>query len=803
MLTDLRYALRTLTKNPGFTAIAVVTLALGIGANTAIFSVVNGVLLRPLPFRDPDRIVNVWMSTKDEPRGNHAAADFIDLQHGNQSLVALAGYRSNLFSAAARGGEPAQLEGEYVTIDFFDVLGVSAALGRTFTRSTDASSREPVVVLSDGAWRQLFTRSTQAIGERIRVNGEPHTVLGVLPPRTEWPESSRIWVLSAKPVPPSPIDMPEDQSAREVQYFNAIGRVKPGVSVEQAQQDLHRVALGIQQQHPRVAGFRDVRIGAIREDIVRDIESGLLVLQFAVGLVLLIACANVSSLLIARATARQRELAIRAALGAMRGRLIRQLLTESLVLGAIGGLAGLLLGAWLMTLLVRVLPEAVPRAANISLDRVVAVSTLLTALLTGALFGVLPALQASRADGNSALKRAGERGSAGRARGRATLVIAEIALTLVLLVAAGLLLNSFLRLERVDSGMRPENVTVSSLVLPQSRYPKSASQIEVYRRVVEGLSQRGEIQSVGVGFPGPLRGNNASAHFEIENRPSGAERPFAHLGAVSGGFFGAMGIPLVAGRTFTESDRADAPGVAIVSVTLARKYWPGENALGKRLRFDESDTAWATVVGIVGDVRQLSLEELPPPILYMSYQQFPLPFTNVAVRSSAPPDTVERLVRAQLTAIDPDLPPGEMSTLQGVLDRSVEQPRFRTLLLSAFAMVALVLAATGVYGLISYTVVQRTREIGIRIALGAQPRQVMIPVLREAVVLAAAGIAIGLLAALASGRVLRGFLFAVQPTDPLTLVSVAFVLLTVALAASYLPSRRTLRVDPVSSLRSE
>jgi putative ABC transport system permease protein len=385
------------------------------------------------------------------------------------------------------------------------------------------------------------------------------------------------------------------------------------------------------------------------------------------------------------------------------------------------------------------------------------------------------------------------------------MVIAEIALTLVLLVAAGLLLNSFLRLERVDSGMRPENVTVSALALPQSRYPKSGNQIEVYRRVVEGLSQRGEVQSVGIGFPGPLRGSNASAHFEIENQPlnAGAERPFAHLGSVSGGYFAAMGIPLVAGRTFTESDRANAAGVAIVSIGLARKYWPGENALGKRLRFDESADGWASVVGIVGDVRQLGLEEQPPPILYMPYQQFALPFTNVAVRSSAPPETIQRLIKAQLTTIDPDLPPGDMSTLQGVIDRSVEQPRFRTLLLSAFAIVALVLAATGVYGLISYTVAQRTREIGIRIALGAQPRQVMIPVLGEAVVLAAAGIAIGLLAALASGRVLRGFLFGVEPTDPLTLASVAGVLLTVALAASYLPSRRTLRVDPVSSLRSE
>jgi putative ABC transport system permease protein len=805
MFTDFRYALRTLSKSSGFAVIAILTLALGIGANTAIFSVVNGVLLRPLPFRDSDRIVDVWTSTKDEQRGNHSAGDFIDLQQSNQSLAALAGYRSNLFSAAARGREPVQLAGEYVTVDFFDVLGVSAAVGRTFTRASDGGSRESFVVLSDEAWHQLFTRDAHAVGERIRVNGEPHTVLGVLRPKTEWPQSARIWILSSKPVPPSPIESSDAQTEREVQYFNAIARLKPGITLQQGQQDVHRVALDIHKQHPRSAGARDIRLAPIREGLLGGVKSGLLVLQFAVGLVLLIACANVSSLLIARATARRRELAIRAALGARRGRLIRQLLTESLVLSVIGGLAGVLLGTWLTTLLVRVLPEAVPRAGEIAMDRIVAFSTLLTALVTGALFGVMPALQASRADANAALKQAGERGSAGRARARAAMVTSEIALTLVLLVGAGLLLNSFLRLAHVDSGMGPENVTVAGLVLPQSRYPKAASQIEVYRRVVEGLSRHGEVQAVGVGFPGPLRGSNASAHFEIERRRSAdrSDRPFAHIGTVSGGYFAAMGVPLLAGRTFTESDTATAPGVAIVSVTLARKYWPGENPLGRRLRFDESDNNWATVVGVVGDVRQLGLDELPPPIVYMSYQQFPLPFTNIAVRSTAAAEAIERFVRAQLAAIDPDLPPNDISTLQGVLDRSVDQPRFRTLLLIAFAVLALVLAAIGVYGLISYSVAQRTREIGIRLALGAQPRQVMIPVLREAIALALAGIGIGLIAALASGRVLSGFLFDVRPTDPLTLASVALLLLTVAVSASYIPSRRTLRIDPVSALRAE
>ena len=807
MLNDLRYAARTLLKNPGFTLVAVATLALGIGANTAIFSVVNGVLLRPLPFPEPDRIVRVWTSTPDEQRSNHSAGDFIDLRREQQSLQAVAGYRSLLFTVAARTGDASQLAGAFVTAEFFDVLGVPAAFGRRFSAAQDTAAGERRVVLSRHAFTQLYGDQADVVGQALRVNGQTHTLVGVLPAGSGWPAGADVWVLSDKEVPPSPLDLPAQAADREVRYFEAIARLKPGITLVQAQQDVSRVATLIHGRSAPTAAPRDIRLFDLREDIIGDVRFGLLVLQAAVGLVLVIACANVASLLIARASGRRRELAIRAALGAGRARLVRQLLTESALLGIAGGFVGLLVGSWMIGLLTHVLPDNVPRAEAISLDRVVAGLTILTALATGLLFGVMPALQASHAPAQAALKQGGDRGGTSGVRtfARSALVVGEVALTLVLLAGAGLLLNSLLRLQRVDSGLQPENLTIAALVIPQSRYPTAASQIDVYRRLIEGLAPRAGIQAVGVGFPGPLRGGNASGSFAIDGRNSvGAARPFANLGSVSGGYFRAMGIPLIAGRTFADSDGADAAPVAIASTAMVRKYWPGENPIGKRLRFDDDPKVpWSTIVGVVGDVRQLGLDQEPPPILYMPYQQFPLPFTNVSIRSSAPAGTIAALVRAELAAIDPDLPPGDVRSLRDLLDNSIAQPRFRTLLVTAFALVALLLAAVGVYGLISYSVAQRTREIGIRMALGARPRQVLGQIMREGLMLALAGVGLGLIGALLAARVISTFLFGVQAYDPLTFGSVALILLAVASLASYVPSRRALNVDPVRALRAD
>jgi putative ABC transport system permease protein len=638
----------------------------------------------------------------------------------------------------------------------------------------------------------------------VRVNGEPHTVFGVLPPGVAWPERARIWVLSRGAVPPSPLDLSDPAADREVRYFEAIGRLRPGVTLAQARDDLARLSERIQARHEITSAQRTIRVGSLDEQIVGDARPALLIMQGAVGLVLLIACANISSLFIARATGRKQELAIRAALGAGRGRLMRQLLVESVLMGSLGAMAGLLLGSWLIVLLVGILPDGIPRVEGIGLDRTVAVVALIVGVGCGILFGTLPALQASRVDGGAALSSRSERTSTGRARGRSALVVAEIALTLVLLVAAGLLINSFLRLQRVDSGFATEHVTIMSLAVPQSRYATGPSQAELYRRLVEGLAARPEVQAVGVGFPGPLRGDNAKGAFYIEGRADaqGDDRAFALIGSVSGGYFGALGIPLLAGRTFADGDAATAPEVAVVSAEFARRYWPDQNAVGKRLRFDPN-ADWRTVVGVVGDARQLGLHEGAPPVLYIPYTQFPLPFTNLAVRSTAPAGAVASLMRAQVAAVDPALPSGEISNLQGILDRSVAEPRFRSFLLGAFASIALVLAAVGVYGLISYSVTQRRREIGIRVALGAVPGQVLLAILREGVLLAAIGIVIGLAGAWAAARVLSRFLFGVSAADPLTFAAVSMVLLVVSCLASYIPSRRALRVDPVVALRAE
>ena len=693
----MRYAIRTLLKSPGFSLVAITTIALGIAANTAIFSVVNGVLLRPLPFPDEARIVRVTSATADERQSNHSAGDFLDVQRSVQTLSAMAGYRLEVSAVSVTAGEPAQVPTAWVTADFFDVLGARPLLGRTFTKAQDNASGEKLAILTYSSWRQLFNGDESVIGRPLRVNGQSYILTGVMPRNVEWPHEVRMWLLSPTVVPPSPIDMKDPLTNRDVRYMEAIGRLKPGVTMAAVRDDLHAIAVRIQQQHAETSAGRDLRATPIREELIGDVRGALLMIQGAVGLVLLIACANVSSLLIARATGRRRELAIRAALGASRGHLVRQLLAESLVLGIVGGIAGLLASSWLVGLLLRLMPEGLPQADAVRLDGTVAAAAVVMSLVTGLLFGMLPALQASRAQASSVIKESGERGST-RARGRAVLVVAEIALTLVLLVGAGLLANSFLRLQRVDPGFRTEHATIAELTVPQQRYPKGEDQTRVYRRLLEGLVERPEFQAVGVGFPGPLHGSNASASFFIEGRSSTSksDRPFAYIGTVSGGYFPAMGIPVVAGRTFQDRDTENAPQVAIVNTAMAKRYWPGENPVGKRLRFeDRADEPWFTVVGLVGDARQLGLSEDVPPLLYIPYEQFALPFTSVVVRSNLSTAAVASVLKSQLAAIDPDMPFGDIMPLESMVARSVDEPRFRALLIGIFALLALVLAAVG------------------------------------------------------------------------------------------------------------
>ena len=802
----MRYAVRTLLRTPGFTLIAIATIALGIAANSTIFSVVNGVLLRPLPFDDEARVVELTTTTASEPRSNYSAGEFTDLVQTARTLEAIAGFREDVTPVSLDGREPVQMDTVWVTPAFFDVFGRRAAIGRAFAAADGPAGGRKIVVLAHGAWEKLFAGDTAAVGRTVRLSGDAYTVAAVMPRDFSWPLGKDVWILSSSAVPPSPVPVADPDTNRDVRYFQAVGRLRAGVALGEAQAELHAIARRQPAADGARAGTRDFVAQPIREQLVGGVRDALLVMQGAVGLVLLIACANVSSLLIARATGRRRELAIRAALGARRGHLVRQMLTESILLGIAGGLCGLLLGSWLMVALRRFVPSGLPRTDGIGLDARVALVTLGASLLVGVLFGLLPALQASRARASQVIKEAGERGSSRRARGRAALVVAEIALTLILLVGAGLLGTSFLRLTRVDPGFRPEQVMLGQFMVPQARYPKREQVISVYTQLVDGLSQRSDLQAVGVGFPAPFRGNNAGGSFWIEGRdvPARGEGPYANIGTVSGGYFAAMGIPLVAGRTFADTDTAGAPPVAIVSEALARKHFPGENPVGKRIRFDEDKKSAAiTIVGLVGDVRQLGLREAPPPLLFFPYRQFSLPFTTLAVRSALPGATVASLMRQQLAQIDPNLNMDNILPLQTSVDRHVDQPRFRALLIGMFAVLALILAAVGVYGLISYTVTERTREIGIRVALGAAPRQVLLPVVREGLVLAAAGIALGLAGAIAASRAITAFLFGVSSADPLTFAGVALLLLVVAVTASYIPSRRALKVDPVVALRAE
>ena len=808
MLNDLRYASRAFFKTPGFTVVAILTLALGIGTNTAIFSVVNGVLLRPLPYPHTREIVQLWSTSAGEPKGAHAPADFLEFQRENRTLLMLAAYREDALTILPPRTEPVRVSGALVTTDYFDVFGMPAALGRTFSRAIDGSANEPLVVLSHAAWTEQFSADPQIVNQRVRINGVAHTIVGVMPASFAYPDGAKAWVLSTKAVPLPPLDISGDLlESRGVHYFMAVARLRPGVTPAQAQADLAVIADSQARRFPESNGGRGVAIQPLRERVVGDVRDALYMLLAAVGVVLLIACANVASLLLARASGRHRELAIRAALGAGRGRLMRQLITESVMLGAAGAVAGLLVGSWAIALLLKVIPDGIPRAGDIGLDVRVGSVAVLVSFACALLFGLAPALQGSRTDASLALGDADRRATAGRGRAktRAVLVVCEIALTLILLVSAGLLANSFVRLQRVDPGFRVDHVTIVRLPLPHSKYPDGTRQAAFYQRVLEGIEQRPETEAAAILFPSPIEGAHATGTFTLEGQPSStrADRPFTSIASVSANYFRTLGIPIITGRTFTEQDRDPAPAVAMVNATFARKYFAGRSPLGKRVRFGDSGDDWITVIAVVGDSRNVGLHEPPTPLLYLPYHRFPLAFMAFAIRSAAPTAAVASLARTTIRNADPELPMDTIQTLGDVLKESVAEPRFRTWLLGAFALMAVILAAVGVYGLISYSVAQRTREIGIRMALGAQARQVMLPVLREGLILALAGIAIGLAGSVAVSRVLKDFLFGIDATDPLTYGLVALLLLAVAVLASYIPSRRALRVDPITALRSE
>jgi putative ABC transport system permease protein len=807
---DFKQAFRSLAKNPGFTAVVLLTLGLGIGGSTSIFSVVYGVLLRPLPYADPDRIVAVKSSPPNRPDDSgHSPADFLDLQRENSAFAVLAGYRQDIVDITASGTEPLRLDGALVTNAFFDVFGVPAALGRTFT-AADAPNGDRLVVISDGTWRQHFGGDRNVIGRVVRVNGTPHTITGVMPSQFDYPGRREAWVMSDMPVPPCPVEVEGNLlERRDIQYFQVVARLRPDVTDAHVTSDLAAMSRRIGERTTRGEG-RIYSMASVRDDLVGDVKQSLVLLLGAVGCVLLIACANVAGLLVARGVGRQREVGIRTALGAPRGRIVRQLLAESVMLSVIGGAVGLLLATWGTDALVALVPSNIPRLHEVRMDARVALFAAIVSAATGVLSGLAPALHTSKVNVIELLRDGGRTAGGQRSRRvRSALVTGEVALALVLLVAAGLLINSFVRLRSVDPGFQMDRVVSAFVVLPGSVYSSASRQAGFYHDLLERLASSPMTRSSAITFPAPFSNSSGNAGYELEGTApnTSQDRPSAALSIASSKTFAALGIPVVAGRTFTDADVEDAPPVVIVNQALARKHWPGENPVGKRITFDtRSETpkpTWSTVIGVVGDTRPRALDQGPKPTVYFSYQQFSLPYMAVVVRGTDDAAAIARELRTHVRAIDPNLPLDEVQTLEQAASKSAAQPRFRTYVLGGFAAISLLLTATALYGLLSYSVTQRVREIGVRMALGAQPRDVLGLVVREGMTLVAVGSAVGIVAALAAGRVVSSLLFGVTASDPVTYVVVILVLATVAFVASYLPALRAARVNPMSALRSE
>ena len=812
MYQDLRYAIRTLLRSPAFTATAALTLALGIGANTVMFSVVDAVLLRPLPFRDPNRLMLiVSLNTHGNVGEIRASAlDFADWRSQATSFDGMAGHVGTGFTFTGEG-EPEQVIGQLVTVDFFKVLGVNPVAGRTFAPDEFTPGHDKEIVLSHALWQRRFAGDRSVIGRSVTVNSQAYTIIGVMPPRFDYPNKRyELWspLPSAATADSPPIN-------RNSHYLRVVGRLRPDVPQPQAQAELNTIARALAARYPDTNESLATRVIALPEEAVKGVKTALLVLLGAVGFVVLIACTNVTNLLLARATGRQREVAVRAALGAGRLRLIRQFLTETIVLYALGAAGALALAVWGLEVLLSLSAGDIPRLADASIDARVLSVTLIVSLGTAIVFGLAPAIHAAKSDVSDALKAGGRTAaSGGRQTLRAALVVGELALSVVLLVGAGLALRSFVRLIDVDPGFRADDQLTFTVVMQPSHYPDAPHMTAFMRRLIEQLASTPGIQHVGATTHLPFGGQNLENSFGVEGlqSPPGAEQPVAGMRGVTADYFTALGVPLKAGRLFTSADREDSPPVAIVNEGFARRYWPGQSAVGKRLKEGSASSAapWRTVVGVVADIRHKGPGDEARPEVDLPYPQIDPDLATTWFRGAAfvvsgslPASALAPAARAQVHALDPAMPLNEMRAMSALASEVVAQPRFRTVLLGTFAALALTLATIGVFGVLSYFVTQRTQEIGIRIALGARAGDVARLVIARGVGLAAMGIAIGLIAAIPLTRSMQALLFEVQPTDMPTFATVGIVLLLVAAAASYLPARRATRVDPITALRME
>jgi putative ABC transport system permease protein len=795
LIQDIRYALRSFARAPGFTLVALLTLALGIGGTTAIFSIVDGVVLRPLPYSDPDRIVDIVRTNARGEDSSFSGPDYRDLKKAAAYFSAMAGYRSEITDLTGRS-EPVRVRGLETTPGFFDIFDVPPILGRTYHEATDQPGAA-IAVIGEAVWRQQFGSDPSIVGSIVRVNNKPTEIIGVVPERLRHPGETDVWILAAKDVPTSPLGGDSAES-RDVNYFTAVGRIAPDRSLADARGQLRAVAAELTKQNSPDDADEVLDAQPLAASMVADVRTALLVVLAAVGFVLLIACANVAGLMVARGAARRREIAVRTALGAGRGRLIGQLLTESLVLAIAGGLAGILVANWALDVLVGAAPENLPRLGDITLDWRVGLFAFAATLAVGVLFGLAPAISSSRPDVNSDLKDGGRTGTS-RTGGRNAMVVAQVALALVLLIGAGLMLVSFSRLRAVDPGFHTTDLVTIELMVPLSRYDEQG-QIRFYSSVLERMRANPLTAQSALMFPFPFGGGNAQAGLQIvgqKPRPRD-QRVTVELNSISPGYLQTSGVRLLRGRDFAETDGPGSPLVALISESVVKEF-DGKDPIGQQIDIGDG----ATVVGIVSDARRRSLDQPPRPALYLPYTRFMLPYFGAMIRTERSAAVVTPIVKKIVAELDPDLPIGEVHTIEEIIDNSTGEPRFRSYLIAGFALLALLLAAVGVYGLISFTVTQRVPEIGVRLALGASPRQVFRQVIGQGVKLAVAGVAAGLAAAAAATTLVRGLLFNTSTTDPVVYISLSVVLLAIAALACYVPARRAMRVDPMTALRSE